>query len=182
MLVELPDQLLTGIEGVDDQHRALIRWARAVGALGTAERHRATVRRAAEFMIAYAKFHFASEEYAMAASGFVDLDQHRRDHAMMRRQLSTLGNAFEDEGADVTTPVAGLQQLISSWIRNHISSADVAFARFCEQRPETRFVELPSPNELLQMGGRVDNVEQVEEVHAARDDTDGEISARFVVR
>lgn len=182
MSVDLPDQLLTGIQGVDDQHRALIRWARAVRTVGSAEEHRSTVRRAAEFLIAYARFHFDSEEYAMEHTGFIGVDQHRREHEMMRRQLDILHNAVDEEGTRVADTVDGLQQLISAWIRNHISSSDFAFARFCEQRPETRFVELPSPNEMLRMGRRVDNVDHVEEVHAARDDTDGEINARFVVR
>ncbi len=182
MTVVLPNQMLTGIPGIDDQHRALIRWARTVNSIGTGGANRRAVIRATQFLIAYARYHFDSEEYAMVASGYDGLTQHRREHAMMRRQLSVLSKSINANGKDVATTVKPLQNLIQGWIQNHISGSDMAFASHCEQEPETRFMQLPSPRELRDSGFKVSDIEQVEAVHNAGEITTGELKARLIIR
>ena len=90
MTVSLPNQLVTGIQGIDDQHRALIHWARTINTLDASNGGQATLRQASQFLIAYARFHFISEEHAMAAAGYQKIDQHHREHEMLRRQLAKM--------------------------------------------------------------------------------------------
>ncbi len=182
MTVVLPDNLLTGIQGIDDQHRALIHWARTVNSIGAVNGNRAIVLRAARFLIAYAKYHFDSEEYAMVAAGYEGVDRHRWEHAMMRRELSELSRSINNQEGSVAATVTSLQGLIQRWIQNHISGTDSAFARYCEQEPETRFVQLPSPEEMRNSGHRVSDFDQVEAVHHAGEITPGELKARLKIR
>ena len=73
MKLELPAELLTGIRDIDDQHRSLVAWANAVLSLRAAAADRGLAHRAAEFLLAYVKYHFAAEEYAMVASAYPGL-------------------------------------------------------------------------------------------------------------
>lgn len=182
MTIQLPEKLLTGIKGIDDQHRALIHWARTVNSMGAVNGDRAIVLRAAQFLIAYAKYHFDSEEYAMVASGYESIAVHRHEHAMMRRELSELRKSINNREHSAEATVELLQELIRRWIQNHISAADLAFARYCEQEPETRTIKLPSPRELRKAGLKVTDYEQVEAVHHAGEITPGELKARLIVR
>lgn len=182
MTISLPDQLVTGIEGIDDQHRALIHWARTVNSLDATIGSQATLRQASQFLIAYARFHFESEEYAMAASGFEAIGQHRREHSMLRRQLSKLNEAIGEKYGCAVKTVCAMQRMFQGWIQNHITATDLAFASYCEQQPETRHIQLPSPRELRDSGGRVTDIEKVEAVHNAGEITSDELPSRLILK
>ena len=182
MTVTLPDQLVTGIEGIDEQHRALIHWSRTVNTLDAANGGRTTLRRASQFLIAYARFHFESEEQAMASAGYKAIGQHRLEHEMLRRQLAKMNEAMGvTYGCDVTT-ICALQRLIRGWVQNHISASDLAFASYCEQQPETRHIQLPSPKELQNSGVSVTDIEKVEAVHNAGEITSEELPSRMILK
>jgi hemerythrin len=182
MYAKLPPQIETGIASIDDQHRALIHWARAMDSLPAENGNRPLVMRAAQFLIAYTRFHFDSEEYAMVASGYGGIAQHRREHAMMRKELSALNRRIKENDGGDTGSVSGLQSLVRNWIQNHISASDRSFARYCEEEPSARSVQLPSPREMWQSGLKVSDYEQVEVVHAAGEITIGELKARLKIR
>ena len=179
MAVSFPQQLLTGIPSIDAQHQSLISWSLAVHSMDAVGAGRAMVLRAAQFLISYTKYHFNSEEYAMVVSGYEGTPQHRREHAMMRRELSTLSQSINGKQMSSSETVKSLQNLVQSWIQNHISSADFAFARYCEKETSARSVQLPSPIELLNAGFKVAEIEDVEFVHHAGEVTPAEIKARL---
>ncbi len=182
MTVNLPRQAMTGIPGIDHQHRALIHWARTINNFGANGANRKIVKRAAQFLIAYASYHFDSEEYAMVAACYDGIASHNREHGMMRRQLARLAAAINANGDDVNGNVSSLQKLILDWIQNHISHTDMAFARYCALQPETRNIELPSPQELKDSGFKISHIDQVEAVHHAGEISAGELKARLKIR
>jgi hemerythrin len=183
MTVSLPNQLVTGIQGIDDQHRALIHWARTINTLDASNGGQDTLRQASQFLIAYTRFHFESEEHAMAAAGYEGTGQHRSEHQMLRRQLAKLNELISgaNYGSDITT-ICAMQRLIREWIQNHISASDLAFARFCERQPETRHIQLPSPQELEDSGVSVADIEMVEAVHTAGAITGEELPKRMILK
>ena len=182
MTVNLPQQAVTGIPGIDHQHRALIHWARTIDNVGANGANRRIVKRAAQFLIAYATYHFDSEEYSMVAACYDGIARHSREHAMMRRQLARLSAAINANEDDVSGNVKSMQRLILGWIQNHISDTDMAFARYCVQQPETRNIELPSPQELKDSGFRISHIDQIEAVHHAGEISEGELKARLKIR
>ena len=182
MTVNLPKQIMTGITGIDHQHKALIHWARTINSVSANGANARIVKRAGQFLIAYARYHFDSEEYAMVATCYDGVARHSREHAMLRRQLVKLGTAINANLGDVSSNVHSLQRLVQGWIQNHISNADMDFARYCSQQPETQNLELPSPQELKDSGFRVSSIDQVEVVHQAGEISAGELKARLTIR
>jgi hemerythrin len=174
MRVVLPPELLTGIPDIDDQHRALFAWTNAVFSLGTVRGDRTVALRAAQFLVAYAEYHFAAEEYAMVASAYPELVRHRGEHAVLRRKLAVVARAI-NSGAPYDRVTTSLQALLNEWLLQHIRHADGAFARYCADEPSVRTLSLPSPQELRASGLRTSDYERVEVVHTA-----GEISAEEV--
>ena len=118
----------------------------------------------------------------MVAAGYGGTSQHRREHALMRRQLSKISKSINAHHDQSNGSMESLQQLIQGWLQNHISSTDFAFARYCEQEPSARDVHLPSPKELRGSGSRVSDYAQVEIVHHAGEITPGELKARLKIR
>ncbi len=181
MNTELRRQLMTGIAGIDRQHNAFINWARSILVVDGAEPHPGTVLRADQFLIAYTRYHFDSGEYAMVGSCHEALDDHRREHAEIRKQLSEVSRSIQSGGADHVVTVKSLQRLIGRWLQNHIGKTDFAFARYCEREPSARAVMLPSPRELLAAGKKVSDYDNVEFVHLAGEMTPEEIRKRLGV-
>jgi hemerythrin len=182
MAVSLPQQLLTGIDGIDDQHRALIHWARTINSLDPANENGGTLRRAAQFLIAYAKFHFESEQHAMAVSGYSAFGQHRLEHEMLRKQLKKMNEAIGDYYGCAVTTICALQRVIQGWIQNHISASDRAFASYCEQNSDIRRIHLPSAQELQNLGVGITDIEKVEAVHNAGEITSEELPSRLKLK
>jgi hemerythrin-like metal-binding protein len=182
MEVTLPTQIMTGIPGIDHQHQALIHWARTMNTVVANGANRGIVKRAAQFLIAYVKFHFASEEYAMVATCYDGVARHSREHAMMRRQLARLSAAINANSDDAGGNALSLQRLIQGWIQNHISDTDMDFAGYCSQQPEPLDLMLPSPQELREAGFKVSHIDQVEAVHQAGEISAGELKARLKIR
>jgi hemerythrin-like metal-binding protein len=180
MTASLPNQLLTGIQEIDDQHRALIHWAKTVNSFDAASGDLRTLGLASQFLISYARFHFTSEEHAMAASGYERAGRHRLEHEALRKQLARVSTAISDDsyGCDITT-VCVLQRLIREWIQNHIRASDMAFASYCEQTPDAKRVTLPSPSQLQRLGVGVADIQQVEAVHNAGAITQEELPSRL---
>lgn len=180
MALSLPTQLVTGIPGIDDQHRALIHWAKTVNSLDAANGDLTTIQRASKFLISYARFHFESEEHAMGASGYREFERHRYEHEILRRQLAKMSQIISNDtyGSDITT-ICALQRLIREWIQKHISASDLAFASYCDQNPEARDVRLPSPEELQKLGVTIADIEQVDAVHNAGEITKDDLPSRL---
>jgi hemerythrin-like metal-binding protein len=173
---------MTGISGIDRQHNALIQWARTINSVCANGSNAEIVKRAAQFLIAYVKFHFSSEEYAMVATCYDGVAGHSREHAVMRRQLARLSAAINANGHDVVNNVQSLQRIVKEWMQNHISETDMDFARYCSQQPEIGSLELPSPQELMDSGFKVSHLDQVEAVHQAGEISAGELKARLKIR
>jgi hemerythrin len=174
MRVVLPPELLTGIPDIDAQHRSLVAWANAVFSLGTVRTDRSLALRAVQFLVAYAEYHFAAEEYAMVASAYPGLVRHRQEHTELRKKLAVVARAV-NSGAAFDKVTASLQNLLNEWLLKHIRDTDRAFASYCAEEPSVRTLSLPSPQELRGSGLRTSDYERVEIVHVA-----GEISAEEV--
>jgi hemerythrin len=175
----LPKRLVTGIGDIDEQHRTLLRWARAVQSIDSSASEGAVPLRAAQFLIAYTRYHFDSEEYAMVASGYGALDEHRREHSALRTELAAVSRVLNAHGARSWKSVTSVQKLIQRWIQNHIGASDMSFAAYCEQEPSVKTVQLPSPVELSRSGTKVADSDRVETVHHSGELTMAEIRARL---
>lgn len=127
MTIQWTEELATGIERIDAQHRALYL---QVASLHEAMRSKQLDRIPAvvDGLQRYALEHFATEEREMAARAYPKLAQHR-----------VLHRAFVDEflrqralvAAGVTlSGVVGLSVWLGDWLREHVRKEDGQFAEF----------------------------------------------------
>lgn len=126
MPVEWTDDLATGIEKIDDQHRELYRQvARLHEAMraGRLEEVPAIV----EFLQRYALEHFATEEREMAATHYPGLGQHRRLH---ERFVDDFLRHKAILSVEITaSAVVALSQWLGEWLRDHVRTVDADLAR-----------------------------------------------------
>ena len=123
------DDLLTGVDEIDDQHREIFR---RFGALLTAcqeEKAHEEVLRLLLFLDEYTVTHFTAEERLMLACGYRDYLEHKRQHQQFVRQLAELKRTVSQGGVGLTTILATNQMMIS-WLTGHIERMDKEIARY----------------------------------------------------
>lgn len=149
--LELSDDLLTGHEAVDEQHRQLFAWGNALllppdGALSTTE-----LRNGLRFMAAYVDFHFATEEAAMDAHGYERAAAHHWQHDHFRREIRLLGERLDQHGPSEALALQ-LHYLLYDWFVGHIRFSDTDFAAWLKARAVRTEVTPVTRSAMLQLG------------------------------
>jgi len=129
---ELTEDLLTGIEAIDNQHRKLLSWTNDL----TAEHAGAAAEKVKETLHnlqGYVAYHFQTEEEEMDRYNYDDLDKHKNQHVRLMNEVNELLNrAKGKEGSPGM--LAELQYMLSDWIKLHIREWDQPFAAFMKNR------------------------------------------------
>jgi hemerythrin-like metal-binding protein len=149
--LQFTDDLLTGYDAVDRQHRVMFEAARKV--LAVREAGRAAVVEAVRFLLDYVQYHFLAEEHAMAAAGYDRMDLHVRQHALIRKEVLAIREAAA-QGDEPRALFARIQVLFQDWYVVHIREVDRPFSQFLRARQEAgeREVPLPSSRTLVAQG------------------------------
>lgn len=127
------DQLATGIETIDEQHRQLFEAANQLylasmeGAPGARERE------SLEFLYRYTVDHFRAEEDHMRQRNYPGFAAHAVEHARLVDQVGALLDRLE-----AGRPVAGdVATFFTDWLKHHIHQLDMAYAIYLRARKET---------------------------------------------
>ena len=138
--LELTDDLITGIDDIDDQHRQLFKWANEI-ASDEEKMEDSKLHAALDHLADYVHIHFRAEEYAMEKYDFDGLVKHKTQHSRLAGEVSSLFNRIKSEGASEGLRVE-LQYMITDWYVLHIKEWDMPFAKFMKSK-NVRAVSLP---------------------------------------
>jgi len=120
------DTLLTGIDGVDEQHETLIEiYNRLDDAYHAGRAHR-EMREILARLFQYTKIHFETEEALMARYGYEGYEDHCAQHCELVEQLRRFVVRFTRNEERISTDIL---EFVSNWITHHIREADLEFAR-----------------------------------------------------
>ena len=132
MPFELTDDLLTGNEAIDNQHRKLLSWTNDLAADhagAAAEKVKETLYN----LQGYVAYHFQTEEEEMDRTNYDDLEKHRNQHKRLMNEVNELLDRAKGKESDPGV-LAELQYMLSDWIQLHIKEWDQPFAAFLKSR------------------------------------------------
>lgn len=117
------DDLNTGIEVIDDQHRRIVSM---INQLHQAQSGASTllVADVIDELVDYTLSHFAFEEELMEEAGYPFCAAHKRVHEVFTKRVSEYRMRFQ-AGEDV---VDDLKSMLSRWLFNHIRNDDKAYS------------------------------------------------------
>lgn len=123
-MIEWTPQLSTGVEVLDEHHRAIFQWL--------AELEHATVDQRTLFGVYaitrlkhYMREHFATEEAMMKAAGYPRLAEHMAEHATFRARLGELQLKCISEDISEETV-----RFLQDWLTHHIAEVDMAYVPY----------------------------------------------------
>lgn len=117
-------QFGTSVALHDEEHRHLFNLLNDLHAK-VGKNERSAVGAALDGLIAYVAEHFSSEENNMAAAGYEDLAQHKREHEKLVQICLDLQHRFHAGSAEITEQTTGF---LRDWLIDHIPRVDFRYA------------------------------------------------------
>lgn len=131
------DDLLTGLEEIDSQHRKLFELANRIADPSPPVAVDSTLLGSLAFLSEYVEEHFVAEELAMQEAAYPELTQHVKEHVELRKTIAgLLESALLVPSLDELKPA--LNDVVVGWLCGHIRVTDKAMAVHLRQLAEAR--------------------------------------------
>jgi hemerythrin len=129
MGIEWQEDLATGIEGIDNQHREIFaRFALFSTACSDGQASEEMLR-LLDFLADYTAVHFREEQQAMADAEYPQLAEQEKAHGGFLAEFARLRELVEGNDPSLEAILNGKRTMVR-WLINHISHMDKAFADF----------------------------------------------------
>ncbi len=128
--IEWDDAFLTGVEEIDQQHKILVNILNDAISRVQTENSRELLLQITRELLAYALYHFETEETLMLNYQFQDVEQvQMAEHIQQHRDFTQQVLAVRDElSAGIEVDAIELLDFLYQWLFNHIMKTDKALA------------------------------------------------------
>lgn len=145
------DDLLSGMDDIDAQHRMLFDLANQVVDPTSQRGADASFFASLAFLSEYVDFHFAAEELAMEQAAYPQRATHCRLHREFRAMIGGFVEASL-EVSSITELRVQLTEVVSGWLTQHIRVADRALATYLRSHAGSETPVLPGVGKLVDAG------------------------------
>jgi len=129
MSFEWTDDLLTGVDDIDAQHKEIFLRINALLDALARQAGKKEVGAFLDFLEEYVAYHFAAEEREMTGHRYPGLAGHEKEHEVFKKQISALKRDFKESGAS-TQVVLMTVRSACEWLIGHIKKTDMAMIAF----------------------------------------------------
>ncbi|MGV8057888.1 MAG: bacteriohemerythrin [Smithellaceae bacterium] len=139
---ELTEEMLTGVESMDEQHRTIIElWNNFIDPY-TIKISTPLFQDALIFLVDYIIYHLTSEEYAMMMAKYPYYENHCRWHELFTKQITYYIKMVQrkEMSGDLTLEVSST---LEKWLHEHVCKADHDFAEFLSLKANTMSIRYP---------------------------------------
>jgi len=126
-------EMETGIETIDEQHRKLIGKINELETAILENRGRAETQKILEFVLFYADWHFKQEESCMHYYQCPAAEQNKEQHEYFLKRFSSLHYQYYQTNADPEIVQATLNELMS-WTQHHILHVDTELKTYVPEQ------------------------------------------------
>lgn len=136
-LIEWSQELSVGIEGIDEQHKVLVR---LINELHDAILHRrgsVACRSTLTELVKYTQVHFTDEENFMASFHYPEYKRHKEEHDRLIEHLLDLQKKLDSGKANISFE---LLHFLKTWLYGHIAHNDKKYVPFfiAEEKKQPR--------------------------------------------
>ena len=127
------DDLLTGVEDVDAQHRELFSRVNALVSACTQQKGKDEIGNYLQYLMDYAAFHFTAEEREMTTYHYPGLAAHEAEHEEFKKRINELNREFREFGASIHVVLQAVRSS-GDWLVNHVKGTDRKMAEFLKKK------------------------------------------------
>ena len=129
MLAEWWEDLATGNQLIDNQHKELFRRINILLAACEQRKGKDEVGDLLQFLKKYVRTHFQDEENLQLRANYPLYKEHREEHDNFIQELIKVEDEFSKEGASLLV-IIGAGKIVLDWVQNHIYQSDKKMAEF----------------------------------------------------
>ncbi len=131
MLVELTEDLKTGVEEMDKDHQMLVDYLNEVCALLREGKKEQAIRIFKEELLHYVNWHLTREEKFMEAIGYPEFERHKKAHEMFRKVILDLLPKVESGDVEAFREALSLAW---GWLAGHIGKVDKKYGEYAKEK------------------------------------------------
>jgi len=129
MAIEWQEELATGIDVIDEQHKGIFaRFAAFTIACNDGNANGELVK-LVDFLVDYTRDHFRDEEKVLLDAEYPELSIQQESHKMFLSEIAELKRKISENGADMPG-LLEMKRLLIRWLINHIKHMDMAYVDF----------------------------------------------------
>lgn len=123
------DSFALGIPQIDKQHKELCDQIDKLFEAGSKGKGADEVLKTLSFLESYTIKHFADEEKLQLQIKYPNFQQHKAKHTEFINKIAKMKKEATTSGVNITM-VISLNQMISTWLIEHIKAADADYAKY----------------------------------------------------
>jgi hemerythrin len=132
MYTKWSDQLLTGIDRIDRQHKEIFWRAKNLIDYDPDEGSRKKIEDMLLFLGNYVENHLKEEEQIQISHSYPEYGNHKAEHEIFRTKYRTLVERYLKSGADKGL-IAEIAMMTMDWLGNHIYETDKKLAIYIKK-------------------------------------------------
>ena len=130
MYAEFTDNLVTGNEMIDSQHKELIEKINAVMESCEQSNDKSVAVRTLDYLEDYTNYHFSAEEQLQREIDYPCFQKHREQHEIFKQTISDLQEMLQEEEGPSPAFVQKVQEKVIEWLYVHIQGFDRSVAEY----------------------------------------------------
>lgn len=129
MAIEWTPNLSVGVTSIDQQHKTLFDKANELFEAGKSNKTKEFISEMLDFLDAYTKQHFQSEEAYMLSINYPGYNDQKKLHTDFIAALANLKKEYDASGGNIIV-ILNANQMVVDWLLKHISIEDKKIGTF----------------------------------------------------
>ena len=129
MAIEWTPNLSVGVTSIDQQHKTLFDRANELFEAGKNNKTKEFISEMLDFLDAYTKQHFQSEEAYMRSINYPGYNDQKKLHTDFIAALANLKKEYDASGGNIIV-ILNANQMVVDWLLKHISIEDKKIGAF----------------------------------------------------
>lgn len=134
MRAEFSQNLVTGNELIDSQHKELIDRINKLLDSCEAENGKVTAVKTLDYLADYTDFHFSAEEKLQQEIDYPDYAKHKAQHDGFKQTIKELDEMLQEEEGPTAAFVEKVEENVVKWFYTHIEGFDRSVAEYKNMR------------------------------------------------
>lgn len=130
MRAEFTENLITGNKTIDGQHKELIEKINQLLQAVETSQDKLVAVKTLNFLNDYVEYHFQEEEKLQEDAGYPGLEDHKKQHEILKNTVADLTNMLEEEEGPSAAFVEQLNKKVIDWLYRHIEGFDRSVAEY----------------------------------------------------
>ncbi|MEN3034653.1 MAG: bacteriohemerythrin [Aquificaceae bacterium] len=119
MRIKFTEDLLTGVEEMDNQHKKIVDLINKTAERIAAGELQEAIRIFKEDLMPFVKYHLEQEEQFMASINYPEIEEHKRHHKWVIDLFNKIGSSLEDKES-----ARQALALVTGWLYGHVGKVD----------------------------------------------------------